>query len=109
VRNWIEQFAPLGIKFELQKEFPKVTLSGEERIFLSKLAENLAKIKWEAKTLHNAIYEVAKGLSLSPPIAFKAVYKVLLGKEKGPRLGYFLASLKRSFIIERFIAGSKIK
>jgi lysyl-tRNA synthetase class 1 len=109
VRNWIGQFAPLGIKFKLQKELPKVTLSTEERIFLSKLAENLAEIKWDAKTLHSAIYKVAKGVNLSSPTAFKAIYKVLLGREKGPRLGYFLASLKRSFIIERFNVGSEIK
>jgi lysyl-tRNA synthetase class 1 len=109
VRDWIEKFAPPGIKFELQKDLPKIPLSSEEKIFLSELAEKLEEIKWSAEILHSAIYEVAKEVNIPPLIAFKAIYKVLLGREKGPRLGYFLASLERNFVIERFRAGSEIK
>jgi len=48
------------------------------------------------------MYETATKLELAPKEAFVASYKILLGKNYGPKLGSFLASLKKEFVVGRF-------
>jgi lysyl-tRNA synthetase class 1 len=39
---------------------------------------------------------------LKPPEVFAAAYKVLIGKERGPRLIPFIQALDKDFVIKRF-------
>ena len=39
---------------------------------------------------------------IEQPIAFKAIYRVLLDREAGPKAGNLLAFLERDFVIARF-------
>ena len=38
--------------------------------------------------------------------AFKALYKIFIGKTAGPRLGSFLASMDQKFVVNRLIQAS---
>ena len=33
--------------------------------------------------------------------AFKTIYQIILGQEKGPRAGYFLSNLDKDFVLKR--------
>jgi len=43
--------------------------------------------------VHNAIFEFAKTNGIEPKQFFAMLYQVLLGKEKGPRLGKLIAAI----------------
>jgi len=52
--------------------------------------------------LQSKIFEIARWTPIEQPVAFKAIYRVLLDKESGPKAGNLLAFLDRDFVIERF-------
>ena len=61
----------------------------------------LPDLQWDAETIHNTIYDIAENQHLPTKIAFQTFYQILLGQEKGPRLGYFLSSLDKQFVMAR--------
>jgi lysyl-tRNA synthetase class 1 len=63
--------------------------------------EKIPDLKWGPEEIHNAIYEISKEKNLQIKTAFKTIYQVLLGQEKGPRAGYFLSNLDKQFVLER--------
>ena len=101
VQYWIEQFAPEMVKFNVTKEMPKIDFTNEQKIFLSNLNEKIRNIKWEPEEIHNAIYNISEKENIKIKIAFKTIYQIILGQEKGPRAGYFLSNLDKKFVVER--------
>jgi lysyl-tRNA synthetase class 1 len=101
VRYWLDAFAPNTVKFEVIKKIPKINLTEEQKVFLSIMHEKLRDIKWEPEEIHNAIYEISEEENLQIKTAFKTIYQVILGQEKGPRAGYFLSNLDKKFVLER--------
>ena len=101
VRYWLDNFAPDMLKFKVQKNKPDVKLEPDQISFLVSIIENLEKIKWEPEEIHNAIYDIIQKENIPPKKGFNSFYKIILGKEKGPRLGYFLSNLDKDFVINR--------
>ncbi len=100
VASWLDKYAPDELKFEVQDQLPTIDLSDQQSQFLATLADKLEATKApDAQTMHNLIYE-AKG-ELSPAAAFQALYRVIIGGDKGPRAGWFLASLDQDWLIKR--------
>jgi lysyl-tRNA synthetase class 1 len=100
-RYWLEKFAPDMVKFEVKKKLPKVNLEKDQIKFLSIFSKGLSSIKWEAEDIHNAIYDSSQKEKIQIKTAFKTIYQIILGQEKGPRAGYFLSNLDKSFVIDR--------
>ena len=74
----------------------------EEKKFLSSLFETLSSSVWEAENIHNVIHETSENEKIQVKTAFKIIYQILIGKEKGPRAGYFLSNLDKDFVLNRF-------
>jgi lysyl-tRNA synthetase class 1 len=110
-RHWLHSpFAPDEVKFTVQATLTpelRALLTAEERGLLAELAPRLEKAAWRADDIHGAIHEAAKQRGVGGQVAFRAVYKALLGKERGPRAGYFLASLDRAFVARRLHEAAK--
>jgi lysyl-tRNA synthetase class 1 len=109
-RYWLAHHGPDEVKFRvLARLGPDVraSLAPEERAILRDLAGRLEKAAWRADDIHMAVHEAAKAQGQSGQVAFRAVYKALLGRERGPRAGYFLASLDRGFVVQRFAEASQ--
>jgi lysyl-tRNA synthetase class 1 len=102
VKYWLKNFAPDIVKFEVKKKLPKINFLEKEKIFLKNLKKKLSKVKWEAENIHNAIYDQAEKEKMQINQAFKIIYQVILGQEKGPRAGYFLSNLDKDFVLSRF-------
>ena len=100
-RYWLDNFAPDMVKFEVKEKMPKVNLGEDQKRFLSSLVKNLSSIDWEAENVHNAIYDSSSKENIPTKTAFNTIYQILLGQEKGPRAGYFLSNLDKSFVIGR--------
>ena len=102
VRYWLDNFAPDMVKFEIKKNMPNLEITAEQKRFLSSLFEILSSPIWEAENIHNAIHETSENEKIQMKTAFKTIYQILLGKEKGPRAGYFLSNLDKNFVLNRF-------
>jgi lysyl-tRNA synthetase class 1 len=89
------------VKFSVSKEMPIVDLSDDELSFLKTLLPPLADAEWNAEKIHNVVSEMGKNGKIGSKGAFQALYKILIKRTSGPRLGHFLATMEKSFVIRR--------
>ena len=100
---WLKKYAPEDIKFTIQKQVPKgIKLDAKEKKALHEIAKLLKEKEYDEKTLFNEFYNVSKKLELKPQDFFKAAYKVLLNKERGPKLAPFILALGKEKVIKLF-------
>ncbi len=101
---WVENYASEEEKTRLQETLPARAqeLTQTQRSFLQNLANALPETAWEDNALQAKVFEVARMTPIEQPVAFKAIYRVLLDREAGPKAGNLLAFLDRDFVISRF-------
>lgn len=103
VKNWLAKYAPDEVKFEVQKDLPKVDLSNEQLKFLNALADAIENAQdLTGQSLHDLIYDHVE-IAGKPSDAFRAIYRVILNKDSGPKAGWFLASLDRNWLVKRLL------
>jgi lysyl-tRNA synthetase class 1 len=105
VRNWLARFAPDEVRFRVQQRLPDHAFRADDRAFLADLAARLADVEWTGQAIHDAVY-AARG-DRPPAAAFTALYQAILGQDRGPRAGFFLASLERDWVVARLRAASQ--
>lgn len=101
VANWLDKYAPESVVFRIQKVVPEVELSDNQVKFLDELAGTIAAAELDGQGMHEAIYAAKEVAGLTPAVAFQALYRVILGKDSGPKAGWFLASLDRDWLVGR--------
>ena len=99
--NWVQEFAPDDFRFALRSpDDPKVELEASLSSAvgaLGRLAEDtLGDIP--EKEFSNRMYDLIHSHELESGDFFSAVYRALIGKEKGPRLLNFLHVLGRDTV-----------
>ena len=106
---WLEKFAPDSHKFIVAEELPEEAcgLAEEQKKFLGSLGEALEEKDWNAEELHAKVHELKEATGLPPKEVFGALYVSLLGKDSGPKAGWFLEALDQDFLIKRFKEASK--
>lgn len=103
-RFWLDRYAPEDAKVQLAERLTaemKAKLAPEQRAFLANLARALAGVEWTGEAIHTVIHEGSKTAGLPAGRAFGAVYRAFLDRERGPRAGFFLASLDRDVVLSR--------
>jgi len=100
--NWVKLYAPDMIKFELLDTPPEVELTGEQKEGLKVISDLIQGEEMTDVELHNHIYEIATNLSIEPKKLFEAIYRVLIGKESGPKAAAFINALEKDFVVKRF-------
>ena len=55
----------------------------------------------QADEIHEAVYGSAVAADLKPAEAFKLIYRLFLNKDQGPKVGFFLSSLDKEFVLNR--------
>ncbi len=103
-KKWVEEFADEQYKFILQHKIPdNIELSGQQKTALHIIAAKLMTQKWDEKTLFNEFYHIAKEeVKMETSDLFKAAYKVLLNKERGPKLAPFILLLGKEKVAKMF-------
>lgn len=104
VEFWLDNFAPEGVRFQLFDVPPKEeieALTDEQVDSLKAMNEDFAKIDWNAETIHNCIYEGSRSRGINPKTTFSAFYRILLGRTRGPRLGFFLSTMERDDVLNK--------
>ncbi|KKP88614.1 lysine--tRNA ligase [Candidatus Nomurabacteria bacterium RIFOXYC2_FULL_36_19] len=103
--KWLSTYAPEDYKFEIQKELPELVkgLSVEQKGALSQVLAFLeAEKNLDGQILHTKLHEIKTTLNIEPKKLFSAIYISILGKESGPKAGWFLSVLPKDFLIKRF-------
>ena len=101
IEEWLDNYAPESVKFKIQKNVPNINFNSDEKIYLENLKEKMTLIDWNPESIHDSFYELQEKSKVSAKEYFRIMYLVLLGKERGPRLGFFLATIDKDFIIKR--------
>jgi lysyl-tRNA synthetase, class I len=103
IDEWLNRRAPDDVKFELLQQFDAAAFTEVEKTFLIKLGDKVAAAPAEAdgSWFHNVIYELKDELGLAPKEMFTTLYRALIGKDSGPRAGWFLSILPRDWLVER--------
>ena len=103
-KKWVEEFADEQYKFILQHKVPEnIQLSEQQKKALHIIAAKLLTQKWDEKTLFNEFYHIAKDeVKMETSDLFKAAYKVLLNKERGPKLAPFILLLGKEKVAKMF-------
>jgi lysyl-tRNA synthetase class 1 len=101
VRFWLNGFAPDIVKFSVSKTMPDVKLSDDEIAYLRSLVPLLSAADWNADAIHNIVSETGKNSKIGTKGGFQALYKILINRTSGPRLGHFLATMEKDFVVLR--------
>ncbi|MSR70850.1 lysine--tRNA ligase [Candidatus Kaiserbacteria bacterium] len=92
-KRWLEEYAPEKYVFKLQDTLPAVEITNEQKTNLKQILEFLtANPEAAAEELHAKLHELK---------AFKEIYLAFLGKNNGPKAGWFLSVLPRDFVLAR--------
>jgi lysyl-tRNA synthetase, class I len=103
-RAWLEAFAPesarLAVHYDVLPERIR-DADDAQREYLGALAVAVDGVAWDGESLQAAIFSTATERGLPAGRAFAALYLAFLGRPSGPRAGWLLAALDRSFVIDR--------
>jgi lysyl-tRNA synthetase, class I len=109
VQRWLPDLAPERLRFSVALDVlpsAAASLDKGQSAYLDALAERIADHGWEGEALQSTIFGLAQERGLPAGRAFAAIYAAFLGKPHGPRAGALLASLDRSFVVERLHAAA---
>lgn len=103
IDQWLQTRAPEEVKFELLQELPAGGFTDQQAAFLKALGDAVAEAPEDAdgEWFHKAIYQFKDGSGLEPKELFATLYQALIGKDAGPRAGWFLSMLPRDWLIKR--------
>jgi lysyl-tRNA synthetase class 1 len=108
-RAWLESYAPERARLAVQRDAVPAAVAeadDDQRAYLEALAPALESAEWTGEALQAAIFATAKELDLPAGRAFAVLYLAFLGRSSGPRAGWLLAALDRSFVVERLRAAA---
>jgi lysyl-tRNA synthetase class 1 len=104
-KYWLATYAPEDYKFEIQPEVPEKTklFTAEQKKALTEVRDYITQNPvLDGLALHTEIHEIRKRSGLEAKDFFQTIYVSVLGKESGPKVGWFLSVLARDFLIKRF-------
>lgn len=102
--RWLSDYADERNIFKLQDSMPAEAagLTAVQKEALMLLADKIdAKVSFDGQALHERIHEVKESSGLTPQEFFSAIYLVFLGKDHGPKIGWFLSTLDKDFVVTR--------
>jgi lysyl-tRNA synthetase class 1 len=104
-RQWLKLYAPEDYRYELQEgKVPEAALgfSDDRKAALKMLLEYVrSRESLDGQELHTELHEIKKRTGINPRDLFSAVYVAFLGKESGPKAGWFLSVLDKPFLEKR--------
>ena len=108
-KKWLKDYSPERYVFEIQEELPESasSLSDGQKKFLGALGKALGEKDWSAEELHGKVHELKTESGLEPKEVFGSLYISILGKDSGPKAGWFLEALDKEFLVKRFEEASQ--
>lgn len=104
-KHWLDTCAPEKFVFKLQEALPDIakTLSDVQKNALRnlKLYIEAASGMPSGEDMHAKLHSLKEEEKISPADLFSAIYFAFLGKGYGPKAGWFISVLDKSFVLKR--------
>lgn len=103
-KRWLAEYADDAFIFALQDELPQAAseLTDEQKHALALFAEKYDALEHtDGASIHELTHAIKEESGLDAKSFFSAVYTVFLGKESGPKVGWFLSTLDPAFVSQR--------
>jgi lysyl-tRNA synthetase class 1 len=107
---WLNTYAPDDYKYEIQKDLPSVAkdFNEEQKKALQSVLEYIkGGAVLDGQEFHTKLHEIKTKLNIDPKLFFSAIYQSILGKESGPKAGWFLSVLDKKFLEKRLEEASR--
>ncbi|MGA2876241.1 MAG: lysine--tRNA ligase [Nitrososphaerales archaeon] len=95
----------IALAINWQKEFSlpetEIQISEKEKAAIVEVSSKVASLK-DPQEIQTLIFDTARSNVLEPSELFKAIYRLLLGVERGPRLGPYILDIGPAKVAERF-------
>ncbi|MCH7597802.1 lysine--tRNA ligase [Patescibacteria group bacterium] len=107
---WLTTHAGEEYKFELKEEVPegaKEFSDRQKRALAKVLVYIQSQDRLDGQEFHTKLHEIRKEEGIEAKDFFSALYVSFLGKESGPKAGWFLSVLDKNFLEERLGEVSK--
>ena len=99
VANWIKKYAKEDMKFQV-KEKTSAKLNKKEKQAMNELKKSLIAKNYTEEELFNEFYNICKKIKIKNTDFFDATYRVIIGKNKGPRLASLILIAGKQNIIK---------
>jgi lysyl-tRNA synthetase class 1 len=97
---WLAAYAPEEFRYQMQEIMPAVELSDTQKKACAVLAEYFAEQR-TGEEVHKRLHNMKTEIPIQPKELFAGLYQIFLGRDSGPKAGWFLSSLPRDFVQER--------
>ncbi len=103
IENWLNNWADEDVVFTVRDEVKPTEFTPDQIEFFSKLADIIEKAPENAdgEWYHKAVYELRDKVDMEPKQLFQSIYKLVIGRDSGPRAGWFLSTLGNEWLIDR--------
>ena len=96
---WAIKYGPDYIRVELNKEIVNVKLSKEEKETIKKIINFLESLEYlDIEILQTEIHNIIKNHT-NPKIFYKKLYRMLLNKDRGPKIGSLIVAVGKEKIL----------
>lgn len=105
--HWAKEFGSERDKVEVPENVPKEirdTLTDNDKAFLSRFVEILKGDPLDDEEIQGKVFETAREVGLTDKRAFVVLYRILISRKSGPRLGGFLNLLGNDWVINRIMS-----
>lgn len=102
--KWLKRFAPENYIFCVSDTVPDAVkeLSDVQKTALEKLADALEKAQLDdGDAVHQLIYDTATNAGLGMGKLCQAFYAAMIGKNRGPRAGWFVVMIGTDLVVNR--------
>jgi lysyl-tRNA synthetase class 1 len=102
--HWVKEFGSARDIVEVPENVPAdiiSTFTDDDKHFLSKLVEVLHIDELDEDEIQSSIFNTAREVDIKPKRAFLLLYRILISRKSGPRLGPFLKLLGNDWVLER--------
>jgi len=101
---WVKEFGSPQDIVDVPENVPAEiisTITDDDKRFLSRLVDVLEKEVLDEDGIQTAIFNTTREVEIKPKRAFQVLYRILISRKSGPRLGPFLVMLGNDWVLER--------
>ena len=101
--TWVKEFAPDEFKFDVQSEISdgvRTELSSGQISGLKALVKVLETKEYTDNELYEEFYGICKEAEINPKEFFQGAYRVLLNRDRGPKLAGFILTIGKEKVVE---------
>ncbi|MHA2300105.1 MAG: lysine--tRNA ligase [Candidatus Thorarchaeota archaeon] len=106
-KTWANEYGTERDRVEVPESVPKAiigTLADNDREFLRQFVDVLKGEPLDDEDLQSKVFETARSVGLKDKRAFVVLYRVLISRKSGPRLGGFLNLLGNEWVLNRIMS-----